>query len=101
VVRAGGGHVERDDLVADELVDEPVAVDHDAVRAVVEAVHQPAELDRPHLLRERRRSAHVGEEHRDLDLGAAGMCPHEDLADVAVIRILRRWTAVEDKPDHR
>jgi hypothetical protein len=100
VVRTDGGHVERDYLVADELVDEPVAVDYDTVRAVEEAVHQPAELRRPHLLRERRRPAHVGEQHRDLDLGAARMRPHERLADVAVVRVLRGWTALEDEAYH-
>src|SRR5919204_3223370 len=100
MVSADCGHIERDDLVADELVDEPVAVDHDAVRAVEEAVHQPAELRRPHLLREPRRPAHVGEQHRDLDLGAAGMRAHERLAHVAVVRVLRGWTALEDEADH-
>jgi hypothetical protein len=79
----------------------PRPVDHNAVRAVVEAVHQPAELDRPHLLRERCRSAHVGEEHRDLDFSAAGVCPHERLAHVAVVRVLRGSTALEDEADHR
>jgi hypothetical protein len=37
VIGADDGHVERNDLVADELVNEPVAVDHDLVRGVEEA----------------------------------------------------------------
>jgi hypothetical protein len=58
-----GRHVERHHLVADELVDDSVAVDHDTIRAVEESVHQHAKIRRLHLLRERRRPAHVGGQH--------------------------------------
>ena len=71
----------------------------DPIRAREESIHQLAELRRPHLLGQCRRPAHVGEQHRNLDLGAAGMCPHEHLAHVAVVRVLRRRTALENHAD--
>ena len=60
-----------DDLVTDELVDEPVVVDDGAGRELVEAVEESMELRGPHLLAQCRRAAHVREQERarDLDTG--------------------------------
>ena len=67
------GEEQRDDLVPDELVDDPVA-SVDGVRGHrVEARHEAGVLDRRRGgLGERGRPPHVGEEERDVHLGAAG-----------------------------
>jgi hypothetical protein len=86
----------RDQLVADELVDEAVVVEDHRRGGVVEAVHELAEVGGRHPLGERRRAADVGEEHGDLDLGAAVIAGHEHEARPAPVRILLR----RPLPDH-
>ena len=65
------GNEERDRLVADELVDDPVPGVDDSCSRPVEAGDQPRELLRLHVLCERRRSANVREQQREPDLRAS------------------------------
>ena len=60
-----------DHLVADELVDDAVAGHQGARGLLVEPAQEALEGARSHLLREAGRPADVGEQHAELDLGAA------------------------------
>jgi hypothetical protein len=83
------GNEERDRCVADELVDDAVTlVDHVGGRAV-ETRKQARELLRRHPLGEAGGTADVGEQHRDLDLGAAGAFVHAAQAPLAETAVQR------------
>ncbi len=79
---------ERHDLVADELVDTTVVVEHGLRSGREEPIDQGAELVDRHALRERRRAADVREEVTAVDLRTAVMLLHEIEARVADGRVL-------------
>src|SRR5207245_268564 len=54
-----------------ELRGEGVVLDQRLARDTVETVHQAPELEHRHLPSQLARTADVGEQHRDIDLGAA------------------------------
>ena len=90
------GDEERDHLVSDELVDEPVpAVDH-ARRRPVEARDELRELLRREPLGETGRAADVGEEERELDLGAARMLLDRSEARAAQAPVQPRRPEADD-----
>jgi len=70
---------ERDDLVTDDLVDEPVAADDRFRGEPVEMIEEGVELGRSHLFAHRGRAADVGEKQRDGHLDPA----HPVLAELA------------------
>ena len=78
----------RDELIADELVDRPIVIEHDPSRDGVEPIEQVAVGGRRHRLGQGRRPADVGEEHRDFDLGAAVMARDEREATAAHRRVV-------------
>jgi hypothetical protein len=88
---------ERHRGVAHELVDDAVPVVDHLCRRPVEAGQQPRELLRRHPLGHRRRSANVGEEHGDVDLGSAWMLVDGAGAPFAEPSIQRR-RAIANRP---
>jgi hypothetical protein len=64
------GEEQRDHLVPDELLDDRVGFDEDVLGDRVEAVHETREVPRRHLSSQLARAADVGEQHRELHLGA-------------------------------
>jgi hypothetical protein len=52
---------DRDNLIAHIFVDDSAVLDQNLACRAVEAVHELAKRGRRHLLRQRRRTAHVGE----------------------------------------
>ena len=76
MVRAEDRVEHRNDLVADELVDESVVGEHRGRCNRSESVEQVVELARCHALRHRRRTTDVGKEHRPGDLCPAMVLEH-------------------------
>src|SRR6185369_8507977 len=75
-------------LVTDELVDDPVVLDEDARRDLIEPIQELAERRRAHPLRQRRRPTNVREQEARLELGAA-VVPRQHLeACAAVVGVL-------------
>lgn len=87
---------QRHDLVADELVDEPVGLDDDPGRLAIEAVQERGERLGPDAFGHARRAADVGEHHRERDLRAAELTLEEREARRAVVRVL-----VPRRPTHQ
>jgi hypothetical protein len=91
---------ERDHLVADELVHDPVLPVDDLGRGAVEAGDEPGELVRGDPLRQGSRSADVREEKRDLDLGASRALLERANARSAETPVEPR-RPVPHEPEHR
>ena len=87
---------ERDDLVADDLVDEAVVTDDRLRGQPVEVVEEGVELRRAHAFAHRRRAADVGEQQRDGHLDPA----HPSLAKLAqALRAQGRIAGRAREPD--
>ena len=88
------------ELVADELVDRAVMVEHDLGRRRVEPVEEAVELCRRHPFRQGRGATDVGKQHGEFDLGAAMVLGDERETRVAHGRIRVR-RSLPDQPHHR
>src|SRR5437763_16440578 len=82
------GDEDRNDLVADELVDDAFVVDHDSRGRRVETVELAAKLGRADLLGKGCRAAHVREQEARLDLRAAVHRREQVEALAAITRVL-------------
>ena len=91
---------ERHHLVADELVDATVMVEDDLGGDGIETVEDRVELRRRKPLSKGRGSTDVGEQHGELDLGAAMVTRQEREAGIAHVRTLVRL-ALSDHAHHR
>jgi hypothetical protein len=83
-----------DDLVAYELVDQPVMVEGRARTKPVKAIQIGVEVGRPHRLAQRRRPPHVSEQHRHRDLGTRDAALYEP-NDAVVAKLRVRGKAPE------
>ena len=102
VARSGDPSEEQpDDLVADQLVDEPVVAEDDLRAGAVEPVEEAAKLGWSHALGDPRRTADVGEEQADRDLRSCQPFLAEVLDAVRADRRIARIATEADASKHR
>ena len=81
------GNINSDHLVARHLVHHSVAAKECLRGGLKKALHKGGEFGRAHAGGHLGRAAHVGIEHRDVDLGAAAVLPQDLFALLAEMRI--------------
>src|SRR4029079_107753 len=88
-------HKQGNDLVANELVQEAVVVEHGLGRGIVEVTQQALVFARRHPLRHGGGAAHVSKQHRHGNLGAAVVLVDEREAGAAQVGVVLRRLLAE------